>query len=130
MGMLELMQSVMPRCGLDDPKIWPNCCYLFCHSANSDTPWQADDQSMFHGTTQGSSSISLILGAKRCFELRRKGVATDNDIACKLELSGGDICTMEGMTQAHYEHRITPCKGMKINVVWRWLLTHERGCRL
>lgn len=130
--MMELMQAVMPLCGLDDPKTWPNCCYLSCHDAKGGTLWQAVDQSMFHGTTsQISSIISLTVGGKRFFEFRRKGVTTDSDITCKHELSGGDICTMEGMTQAHYEHRMAPCPkgGMKMSLVWQWIVAHEKGCR-
>lgn len=126
--MHEVMQIVMPLCGLVDPKTWPNCCSMNRYSHNSDAfcDWHADDQELFQGATQNCCIISLSLGQKRNFELRRFG---ETSVACKVALNGGDLLTMEGMTQKHYQHSVPRHKEGRVNLTWRWILKHNGyGC--
>mmetsp|Transcript_79990 Transcript_79990/g.152047 ORF Transcript_79990/g.152047 Transcript_79990/m.152047 type:complete len:463 (-) Transcript_79990:69-1457(-) len=122
--MHEVMQIVMPLCGLADPKTWPNCCSMNRYSHNSDAccDWHADDEELFQGATQNCCIISLSLGQKRNFELRRVG---ETSVACKVGLNGGDLCTMEGMTQKHYQHAVHRHKEGRMNLTWRWIVRHE-----
>merc|ERR1712110_498992 len=123
--MLELMQSVMPLCGLEDPETWPNSCHLSCYSQDDGLPWHADDQPIFCGTTQRCPIICLSLCGKRFLELRRNGEIKDSNTSCKVEVSGGDIYTMEGMTQAHYQHRVSYKGGVRLSLTWRWIVAHD-----
>jgi len=48
----------------------------------------------------------------------------------RLRLSDGDICTMEGLLQKHYRHRVPverPSMAPRINLTWRWV-AHDSGC--
>merc|ERR1711933_56651 len=74
--MQEIMQAVMPLCGLDDPKDWPNCCSMNRYSGDATCDWHADDDEMFQATVRDTVIISLSLGAKRVFEFRRAGEIT------------------------------------------------------
>merc|ERR1711933_508356 len=42
-------------------------------------------------------------------------------------LSNGDVCTMEGLTQKYYQHRVPKEKatGPRINLTWRWVKNHR-----
>jgi len=76
--------------------------------------------------------ISLSLGDTRSFDLR---ALTEPRNACRLELACGDICTMEGMMQRHYRHRVprergARCPKPRVNLTWRWVKAHERSCAL
>ena len=75
-------------------------------------------------------AMDLAVGAKRTFELHPK----DNPfINTKLELEDGDLCTMEGLCQKHYRHRVPRQKGVegpRINLTWRWILRHQQLCNV
>lgn len=125
----EVMQAVMPLCGLHNPSTWPNCCNLNCYADGTDTlGWHSDDEALFTGDSGHCRIISLSLGAERKFELRTK---ESQSPLCKLSLSSGDILTMEGLTQKYYEHRI-PKGGkltrLRVNLTWRWIIAHEHKC--
>lgn len=122
--MQQVMETVMPLCGLNDPKAWPNCCSMNRYSHNSDAEccWHADDEDLFKGTVQNCCIISLSLGSKRNFEFRRVG---ETSAAYKIELNGGDLCTMEGMTQKYYQHAVHRQKEGRMNLTWRWIVAHE-----
>merc|ERR1719195_1036892 len=49
----------------------------------------------------------------------------------RLRLSDGDICTVEGLLQKHYRHRVPVERrstAPRINLTWRWVVAHELGC--
>merc|ERR1712228_914601 len=116
----------MPLCGLDDPKDWPNCCSVNRYSRDATCDWHADEDDCFQGTVTNCAIISLSLGSKRFFQLRPAG---EMKACCKVELKPGDLCTMEGMTQKHYQHAIDAMPGPRINLSCRWIVAHRCGVR-
>lgn len=123
--MVELMQSVMPHCGLTEIKDMPNSCNLNLYEDGKQmVGWHADDEELFQGKSKDCRIISLSLGASRQFELELNWPGPDESIGVVQTLSDGDICTMEGMTQKHFMHRVpeeeTPV-GPRINLTWRWI---------
>lgn len=125
--MYELLKACMPACGLSDPTSWPNSCNLNCYADGSDSiDWHSDDEPLFGGSKSDCRIISLSLGATRMFELRRADM--DTSATCQLKLQSGDLCTMEGLTQRYYEHRVPKNKEarLRVNLTWRWIVMHER----
>eukprot|EP00913_Durusdinium_trenchii_P003210 g2968.t1 len=46
-------------------------------------------------------------------------------------LIDGDLCTMEGLCQKHYRHRVPPEEDVvepRINLTWRWIVQHDDVC--
>lgn len=127
--MCELMARVMPLCGLEDPSSWPNSCHLDRFSSDDGLAWNASDEDLFKGTVQSCRVITLCLGGCRDFELRHTGNTKKGNVVCRFKVEGGDIYTMEGMAQAHYEHRISSQGGARLSLTWRWIVAHEGRCR-
>eukprot|EP00747_Dinoflagellata_sp_TGD_P167256 gnl/TRDRNA2_/TRDRNA2_191331_c0_seq1.p1 gnl/TRDRNA2_/TRDRNA2_191331_c0~~gnl/TRDRNA2_/TRDRNA2_191331_c0_seq1.p1 ORF type:complete len:474 (+),score=64.73 gnl/TRDRNA2_/TRDRNA2_191331_c0_seq1:132-1424(+) len=134
--MEEVMTAVMPLCGLSDPATWPNCCNLNRYSDGSEAvAWHADDERLFQGKVQDCRVISLSLGQERQFEVRRlsdddsaTGVPREEQVT-RLRLADGDLCTMEGLTQKYYEHRVPKAARslrLRVNFTWRWIVEHDR----
>lgn len=124
--MLEIMASCMRLCGLASHE-WPNSCNLNLYmDGEHSVGWHADDEALFQGKHQDCRIISLSLGQTRRFELR-----CGKDFHC-LELKDGDLCTMEGLTQKYYRHRVPKVQGPKIgpriNLTWRWIVQHSKLC--
>eukprot|EP00439_Symbiodinium_sp_Y106_P036799 s406_g4.t1 len=111
----EVMSVCMPLCGLP-PHKWPNSCNWddliqadFCGfgcnlnlymDGQHSVGWHADNEALFQGKVRDCRIISLSLGQSRRFEL-----LCEQDFH-RLDLSDGDLCTMEGMTQKYYKHRV------------------------
>mmetsp|Transcript_51270 Transcript_51270/g.146395 ORF Transcript_51270/g.146395 Transcript_51270/m.146395 type:complete len:786 (+) Transcript_51270:68-2425(+) len=128
----EAMAICMPHCGLSNPECWPNSCNLNLYDDGADSvAWHADDEPVFCGKKADCCIISLSLGASRRFDIRPVNGSAD---MCTLELASGDLCTMEGMTQKHYLHRVPKEKGAgvgpRVNLTWRWIKAHRCGCDL
>eukprot|EP00434_Breviolum_minutum_P035539 symbB.v1.2.031463.t1/scaffold3639.1/size85583/2 len=127
--MCTLMHWVMPCCGINEQKDWPNSCNLNLYEDGSTSVgWHADDEQLFQGKARDCRIISLSLGATRNFELRKNW--SDEDTV-RLRLSDGDLCTMEGLAQKHLQHRVPredQVKGPRINLTWRWIVKHSLGC--
>jgi len=128
----KVMAAVMPLCGLSDPASWPNSCNLNRYSDGAEAvAWHSDDEALFQGKFKDCRVISLSLGQERSFEVRP---LSDDDMpreeqVTRLRLATGDICTMEGLTQKYYEHRVP--KGarslrLRVNLTWRWIVEHDR----
>jgi hypothetical protein len=87
--------------------------------------WHADDEPLFKGKVEDCRIISVSFGHCRTFELRSRDIETDDDARTKyiMRLSNGDVCTMEGLTQKYYQHRVPKEKttGPRINLTWRWV---------
>jgi len=128
--MNELMELVLKPCGLPQ-KDWPNSCNLNLYEDGGMTVgWHADDEKLFQGRFRDCRIISLSLGATRKFELRLNWPEEEEAQITRLTLRGGDLLTMEGMTQKHFQHRV-PREGTKeprINLTWRWVKKHLPGC--
>lgn len=134
--MRGLMEVCMPMCGLQDPESWPNGCNLNFYADGSDSlDWHADDEPMLGGCDSDCRIISLSFGAERSFEVRladETAAASGTECTeCQLRLRSGDLCTMEGLTQRHYVHRLPKAGGKiprRLNLTWRWVVAHESWC--
>mmetsp|Transcript_120068 Transcript_120068/g.224461 ORF Transcript_120068/g.224461 Transcript_120068/m.224461 type:complete len:339 (-) Transcript_120068:71-1087(-) len=124
--MEEVLSVCMPLCGLHAREAWPNSCNLNLYvDGQHSVGWHADNESLFQGKVRDMRVISLSLGQSRKFELRC-GKAFH-----RLNLDSGDLCTMEGLTQKHFLHRVPKengCKRPRINLTWRWIVEHLPGC--
>jgi len=126
---LDITDCVCRACGLVER---PNACNAnYYEHGGESVGWHADDEPLFASKRNDTLIISLSLGATRRFEIRpRRG----RHRCTKLWLGNGDICTMEGLTQKHYLHRIPRDNrrdtGARINLTWRWIVDHDGGCPL
>ncbi|CAE8581071.1 unnamed protein product [Polarella glacialis] len=128
--MLEIMRAAMPFFGLEQAAEWPNSCNLNLYdTGGSSVAWHADDEALFNGKFQDARILSLSLGVQRTFELR-PNFQSDSKASEWMNLGDGDLCTMEGMAQKHYEHRVPPSnvEGPRINLTWRWTVRHTPRC--
>jgi len=130
--MSELMQVVMPACGVSQPSEMPNCCNLNLYEdGGMSVGWHSDDEALFQGKFRDCRIISLSFGAKRRFELRLNWPQEGEQFAWHLMLGNGDVCTMEGMTQKHFQHRVAReanVSGARVNLTWRWIVKHTPHC--
>merc|ERR1712151_1036149 len=113
---------------------WPNSCNLHLYEDGAmSVGWHADDEKLFDGRFNDIQIISVSLGQARTFELRTLGVEEDGErLKYRMQLGDGDICTMEGLTQKYYQHRV-PKDGTaaaRINLTWRWVRLHKLDCPL
>eukprot|EP00931_Biecheleriopsis_adriatica_P097990 TRINITY_DN7188_c0_g1_i1.p1 TRINITY_DN7188_c0_g1~~TRINITY_DN7188_c0_g1_i1.p1 ORF type:complete len:469 (+),score=98.64 TRINITY_DN7188_c0_g1_i1:78-1409(+) len=128
--MKKLMQWIMPCCGIYDPSDWPNSCNLNLYEeGNMSVGWHADDEQLFQGKFRDCTIISLSLGSTRSFEVRAN-YSEDSSQNVNLMLGDGDLCTMEGMVQKYFQHRVPRenSTGPRINLTWRWILKHTPRC--
>lgn len=128
--MQELLGRVMKLCGGGNAD-WPDSCSLnFYEDGAASLGWHADDEALFQGKFEDIRIISLSLGQARTFELRRNWPQAGETEVQKLRLSSGDIMTMEGMMQKHFQHRIPKegCVEPRINLTWRWIRKHYPEC--
>merc|ERR1719263_1583149 len=102
------MEICMPLCGLRGRSRWPNCCNLNLYEdGGQSVGWHADDEELFQGKSNDCPIISFSLGEARTFELQLKEGGADAGAASehRVRLGSGDLMTMEGLTQKHYQHR-------------------------
>jgi len=130
--MLELLKTVMPMCGLSNLEEWPDSCNLNLYEdGQHSVGWHADDERIFQGKFTDIAIISISFGQARKFQLRLNFPDEDERDMYNLVLGNGDIMTMEGMTQKHYQHRV-PKEDKenepRINLTWRWILRHSAKC--
>lgn len=128
----EAMELCMPLCGLPDPRSWPNSCNLNLYEDGSHSvAWHADDERLFQGKVRSCTIISLSLGHTRSFLLKPR---LSFGRPLRMRLASGDLCTMEGLTQKYYVHRVpkeyADGVGPRVNLTWRWIERHCRGCPL
>lgn len=131
--MREVMATYMPFYGLNSVDEWPDCCNVNLYDDdNASVGWHSDDEALFQGLHVDIRILSLSLGCARKFQIKANWLeAGEADAPGKVLLSDGDLCTMEGMFQKHYMHRVprggTP-SGPRINLTWRWIVRHEKVC--
>mmetsp|Transcript_19790 Transcript_19790/g.54422 ORF Transcript_19790/g.54422 Transcript_19790/m.54422 type:complete len:317 (-) Transcript_19790:127-1077(-) len=130
--MLELLRSAMPLCGIIEPEDWPDSCNLNLYDdGGMSVGWHSDDESLFQGKFRDIQIISLSFGQRRKFELRTNWPEEGEKRVRRILLGGGDLMTMEGMTQRHFQHRVPKeghSDGPRINLTWRWVLKHNPRC--
>ena len=126
------MNVVMPYFGIYRPEDWLTSCNLNRYeTGGSSVAWHADDEDIFNGKDQDVRILSLPLGQQRKFDSRRRSKASRHKATTCMELGDGDLCTMEGMCQAYYQHRIPPEGTIwrpRINLTWRWMVKHHPSC--
>lgn len=123
----EITDLVCEVCGIQQD---PNSCNANLYEDGAQAVgWHADDEPLFEATERDALIVSLSLGATRAFELRPNDAPGE---VTRLSLHHGDLCTMEGLTQKHYRHRVPrgPATKPRINLTWRWVVAHDRGCPL
>lgn len=122
----EITDKVCETCGLLER---PNSCNAnYYESGAQSVGWHSDDEPLFQALQQDVLIVSLSLGATRTFELASKDKPTE---VIQLALQDGDLCTMEGLCQKHYRHRVARERSVlepRINLTWRWLLQHQDRC--
>jgi len=125
---LEITDQVAGACGLQDR---PNSCNANLYRTGAENvSWHCDDEPLFDATGQDTLIVSLSLGATRSFCLRPKDDPFEETV---LLLEDGDLCSMEGLCQKHYRHRVPPeeeVMDFRINLTWRWIVQHDLGCQL
>jgi len=130
--MLELLRHAMPLCGLTDTKDWPDCCNMNLYSdGGMSVGWHSDDERLFQGNFQDIRIISLSFGQARRFELRLNWLEEGDRRLRHVQLGTGDLMTMEGMVQKHFQHRVPREEGVdgaRINLTWRWIVKHNPKC--
>ncbi|CAJ1397119.1 unnamed protein product [Effrenium voratum] len=105
--MMQMMSTIMPICGFKDPSTWPNSCNLNLYEDGAmSVGWHSDDESLFQGKLVDIRILSLSLGARRKFELRANWPEENERALKSVMLGDGDLMTMEGMTQKHFQHRV------------------------
>jgi len=130
--MVELMSVLMPYCGLQQQADWPNSCNLNLYEdGGMSVGWHSDDERLFQGRFQDIRIISFSLGARRQFQLRMNFPEEGENASTKLNLGDGDLLTMEGMVQKHFQHRVPKEDAIsepRINLTWRWVVRHVPQC--
>lgn len=125
---LDITDKVCRIVGLEER---PNSCNAnYYDGGNQCVGWHSDDEPLFNAVRRDVLILSLSLGATRNFELHSKDKPTE---ITTLPLDNGDLCTMEGLCQKHYRHRVPKQRqvpGPRINLTWRWVLRHESACPL
>jgi alkylated DNA repair dioxygenase AlkB len=130
--MMEIMQVYMPFCGLKDITQWPDSCNVNLYEdGDHSVGWHADDEVLFQGKDNDIRILSLSLGAVRRFDLIKNWAQEGEQPGVEVTLYPGSLCTMEGMVQKHYRHRICRSPAVqepRINLTWRWIRRHSTSC--
>jgi len=129
--MYDVMRVVMPMCGVPQ-EAWPDACNVNLYTdGNNMVGWHSDDERLFQGKFQDVQIISLSLGQARKFELRINHPDKNEKRLSVIRAGDGDLITMEGMTQKHFQHRVpreVDVDAPRINLTWRYILMHNTRC--
>ena len=106
------------------------------HNGSDAIEWHADDRELFEGTDHDCRILSLSLGEERCFEIRPRNhdsaifAHPSNPYPYNISLASGDLCSLEGLAHAYYEHRIPKSTATRahVNLTWRWITKHSASC--
>lgn len=129
--MIEIMSVYMPMCGLTNQNDWPNSCNMNLYEdGGMSVGWHSDDEKLFQGKNNDIRIISVSFGQTRTFEMRVNEPEDGERPLYRFPLSNGDLCTMEGMVQKYYQHRVPKerAHGPRINLTWRWVEWHQPTC--
>lgn len=130
--MTEVLGAYMPYCGITDPAQWPDSCNVNLYeNGMQSVGWHSDDEALFQGLQKDIRIISLSLGQRRRFCLKLNWPEEGERPLHKLLLGNGCLCTMEGMVQKHFVHKVPKeldDVGPRINLTWRWIERHQKAC--
>ena len=128
----DIMEVVMPECGLTDKQGWPDSCNVNYYERHDDLVGpHADNEALFQGKHQEITIISLSLGGTRQLLIHAA-----KQVLGTITLRNGDLMAMERMTQAHLRHSIaklpqdTQENPKRVNLTWRWIAQHKQNCAL
>ena len=128
----DLMDVVMPECGLADKQAWPDSCNVNFYERHDDLVGpHADNEALFQGKHQEVTIISLSLGGTR-----QLLVHAAKQVLGSITLRNGDLMAMEKWTQAHLRHSIAKLpqdaqeNPKRVNLTWRWIAQHKLNCAL
>ena len=116
-----------------------NCVFVSCYESEAHfCPWHSDDERIFEA--QDVPIISWSYGAARKFGIR--GKIGSEDFYKTTWIESGDVVTMGGAMQRHYEHTIFPSKssrqtsasssnpiGKRWNFTFRNAVNHSPDCQ-
>merc|ERR1712032_1048859 len=114
----------MPYCGIESSEDWPTSCNLNLYEdGGMSVGWHSDDERLFQGKFQDIRIISLSLGQQRQFQLRiNHPEPGEKRMRTSIIRAGdGDLITMEGMCQKHFQHRVpkeVDVDAPRINLTW------------
>eukprot|EP00930_Biecheleria_cincta_P015609 TRINITY_DN12958_c0_g1_i3.p1 TRINITY_DN12958_c0_g1~~TRINITY_DN12958_c0_g1_i3.p1 ORF type:complete len:746 (+),score=150.22 TRINITY_DN12958_c0_g1_i3:41-2278(+) len=117
---------------------WPNSANLNLYrDGRQAVGWHADDESLFRGKDTDCPVVSISLGAAREFWIAlKKGSDPDARSIVEVDLTDGDMLTMEGRLQRHCLHMVPkgnprePIREERINITFRWIRDHRHHCPL
>ena len=116
----EITEQVCLACGVT---VKPNSCNANYYGTGADmVGWHADNEPIFNAVHQDALIISLSLGGTRVFSFRPN--ENPGEVQ-ELSLKNGDLCTMEGLMQKHYQHAVLrqpASRDARINLTWRWIV--------
>merc|ERR1719313_680576 len=79
--MRNILQTVMPLCGIHNFSEWPNSCNMNLYEdGDHSVGWHSDDEPLFQGKFMDCLIISLSLGAQRRFDVRPARGAPDQQV--------------------------------------------------
>ena len=96
--------------------------------------FHADNENLFQKTDGTANIVSLSFGATRKFAFKLNFESDDK--ATTVDLSSGDLLTMEGRMQLFYKHAVLPQDpgadatggGARYNATFRFIANHHKRC--
>jgi len=130
--LVEIGRVVMKILGWEDQVDDPSACNINLYRDGEDcVGWHADDENLFGGLVGNCLIMSLSLGQTRTFQMKLKESHYEYNPPTSIRLDHGDICTMEGLMQRFYWHRVPPNiaeSNPRINLTFRWIVNHRKTC--
>ena len=91
-------------------------------------PWHSDNEALFGDQSDPKVIVSMSLGSSVDFRVCRRGGRNDPS---PIRLDHGDLLVMDGLTQLEYDHSTSSeLQDRRVNLTYRWITQHTRGCKL
>merc|ERR550534_569650 len=130
--LVDIGRVIMKILGWEGQLEDPTACNINLYRDGDDcVGWHADDENLFGGLVGNCLIMSLSLGQTRTFQIKLKDVHNEYNPPISIRLDHGDICTMEGLMQRFYWHRVPPNtseSNPRINLTFRWIVNHRKTC--
>jgi len=130
--LVDIGRVIMKILGWEGQLEDPSACNINLYRDGEDcVGWHADDENLFGGLVGNCLIMSLSLGQTRTFQMKLKDSHYEYNPPMSIRLDHGDICTMEGLMQRFYWHRVPPNVAEskpRINLTFRWIVNHRKTC--
>jgi len=130
--LVDIGRVIMKILGWEGELEDPDACNINLYRDGEDcVGWHADDEKLFGGLVGNCLIMSLSLGQTRTFQVKLKDSHHEYNPPMSIRLDHGDICTMEGLMQRFYWHRVPPNVAEskpRINLTFRWIVNHRKTC--